>query len=45
MIKRSLLLSLLLSVSGSAQSLEEIFTDGKVSGNLRAFWYDGGGGS
>ncbi|ADR35388.1 outer membrane porin (plasmid) [Sulfuricurvum kujiense DSM 16994] len=41
MIKRSLLLSLLLSVSGSAQSLEDIFAEGKVSGNLRAFWYDG----
>ncbi|WP_295055890.1 OprD family outer membrane porin, partial [Sulfuricurvum sp.] len=41
MIKRSLLLSLLLSGSGSAQSLENIFTDGKVNGNLRAFWYDG----
>lgn len=41
MIKRSLLLSLLLSISGSAQSLEDIFTEGKVSGDLRAFWYDG----
>lgn len=41
MLKLSLLLSLLLSVSGSAQSLDEIFKEGKVSGNLRAFWYDG----
>lgn len=41
MIKRSLLLSLFLSTSGSAQSLEDIFTEGKASGNLRAFWYDG----
>jgi len=41
MRKRSLLLSLLLSLSCSAQSLEEIFKEGKVSGQLRAFWYDG----
>lgn len=41
MVNRSLLLSLLLSVSSSSQSLENIFTDGKMSGNLRAFWYDG----
>lgn len=41
MRKRSLLLSLLLSLSCSAQSLEEIFKEGKVNGQLRAFWYDG----
>lgn len=41
MLKRSLLLSLLLSISCSAQNLETIFKEGKVSGNLRAFWYDG----
>lgn len=35
------LLSLLISVSSSAQSLEDIFTEGKISGNLRAFWFDG----
>jgi imipenem/basic amino acid-specific outer membrane pore len=41
MFKRSLLLSMLLSLSSSAQELEDIFKDGKVSGQLRAFWYDG----
>lgn len=41
MIKHSLVLALFLCVSGSAQSFEDIFTEGKVSGNLRAFWYDG----
>ncbi|AFV96715.1 MULTISPECIES: OprD family outer membrane porin [unclassified Sulfuricurvum] len=41
MLKRSLLLSLLLSLSSSAQELEDIFKEGKVSGQLRAFWYDG----
>jgi hypothetical protein len=41
MIKRSLLVSLLLTSACSAQSLEDIFSEGKVSGNLRAFWYDG----
>ncbi|MDD5065321.1 MAG: OprD family outer membrane porin [Sulfuricurvum sp.] len=41
MIKRSLLLFLFLGVSSSAQSFEDIFTAGKVSGDLRAFWYDG----
>jgi imipenem/basic amino acid-specific outer membrane pore len=41
MLKRSLILLLLISASSSAQNLEEIFTEGKVSGNLRAFWYDG----
>ncbi|KFN38656.1 MAG: hypothetical protein JU82_10645 [Sulfuricurvum sp. MLSB] len=41
MFKRSLFLSLLLAVSGSAQNLEDIFKKGKASGQLRAFWYDG----
>ena len=41
MLKRSLLLSLILSISGFAQNFDEIFKEGKVSGNLRAFWYDG----
>jgi imipenem/basic amino acid-specific outer membrane pore len=41
MFKRSLLLFMLLSLSSSAQELEDIFKDGKVSGQLRAFWYDG----
>lgn len=41
MLKRSLLLSLFLSLSSSAQSLDDIFKEGKVSGQLRAFWYDG----
>jgi imipenem/basic amino acid-specific outer membrane pore len=42
MLKRSLLLSMLLSLSSSAQELEDIFKEGKVSGQLiRAFWYDG----
>jgi hypothetical protein len=41
MRKRSLLLSLLLAASGSAQSLDQIFKEGKASGQLRAFWYDG----
>lgn len=41
MVKRSLLLSLFLTLSSSAQSLEDSFKGGKVSGNLRAFWYDG----
>lgn len=41
MLKRSLLLSLLISVSGFAQSFEDIFKEGKISGQLRAFWYDG----
>ena len=41
MLKHSLLLFLFLSLSCSAQSLEEIFKEGKVSGQLRAFWYDG----
>lgn len=41
MLKRSLLLSLLLAFSSSAQGLENIFKEGKVSGQLRAFWYDG----
>lgn len=41
MFKRSLLLSLFLSLSCSAQSLDDIFKEGKVSGQLRAFWYDG----
>ncbi|MBN2869635.1 MAG: OprD family outer membrane porin [Campylobacterales bacterium] len=41
MFKRSLLLSLLLAASGSAQSLDQIFKEGKANGQLRAFWYDG----
>jgi len=41
MLKRSFLLSMFLSLSSSAQELEDIFKDGKVSGQLRAFWYDG----
>jgi hypothetical protein len=41
MLKHSLLLSLLLSLSGFAQNLDEIFQEGKVNGNLRAFWFDG----
>ena len=41
MLKRSFLLSMLLSLSSSAQELEDIFKEGKVSGQLRAFWYDG----
>jgi len=41
MLKRSLLLSMFLSLSSSAQELEDIFKEGKVSGQLRAFWYDG----
>lgn len=28
-------------ISSPADSLDEIFTNGKISGNLRAFWYDG----
>lgn len=40
-IKYSLLVSLLISVSSPAQTLDEIFTEGKISGNLRAFWFDG----
>jgi hypothetical protein len=32
---------MLLSLSSSAQELEDIFKEGKVSGQLRAFWYDG----
>lgn len=30
-----------LSTSSSAQELEDIFKDGKVSSQLSAFWYDG----
>ena len=41
MLKRSLLVSLLITASGSAQSLDQIFKEGKASGQLRAFWYDG----
>src|SRR3989338_5365395 len=41
MLKRSFLLSFFLSLSSSAQELEDIFKEGKVSGQLRAFWYDG----
>lgn len=40
-IKHSLLVSLLITISASAHSLEEIFTEGQISGNLRAFWFDG----
>lgn len=28
-------------ISSHADSLDEIFKNGKISGNLRAFWYDG----
>lgn len=41
MIKRTLLLPLLLTAACSGESFEDMFTQGKVSGNLRAFWYDG----
>lgn len=41
MFKRSLLLSLILSISCSAQNFDEIFKEGKVSGDLRVFWHDG----
>lgn len=41
MLKHSFLLSLFLTLSASAQELENIFKEGKVSGQLRAFWYDG----
>ncbi|MDD5051231.1 MAG: OprD family outer membrane porin [Sulfuricurvum sp.] len=36
-----LMLSAIISTSCSAESLEDIFKEGKVSGQLRAFWYDG----
>lgn len=41
--KRSLLLAAMMMVSAScsAENIEEIFKGGKVSGQLRAFWYDG----
>ncbi|MDD2829384.1 MAG: OprD family outer membrane porin [Sulfuricurvum sp.] len=35
------LLSFIITTHSSAQNLEDIFTEGKVSGNLRVFWYDG----
>ncbi|PHM18554.1 MAG: porin [Sulfuricurvum sp. PD_MW2] len=41
MIKHSLLVSILLTTVCSGESLENIFTQGQVSGNLRGFWYDG----
>lgn len=40
MFKRSFFLSLTLAVSISAQNLEDVFKEGKASGQLRAFWYD-----
>jgi len=41
--KRSLLLAamMMVSVSCGAENIEEIFKGGKVSGQLRAFWFDG----
>lgn len=41
MLKRSLLILFLITSLARAESLEEMLTQGKVSGNLRAFWYDG----
>jgi imipenem/basic amino acid-specific outer membrane pore len=43
MSKRSLLLSglIVLATTCTAQNLEDIFKEGSVSGQLRAFWYDG----
>ncbi|MFY9142138.1 OprD family outer membrane porin [Sulfuricurvum sp.] len=40
---RSLLFAglLMFSTACSADNFEDIFTEGKVSGQLRAFWYDG----
>ena len=35
------LLSFLLASQNYAETLDTVFTQGKVSGNLRAFWYDG----
>lgn len=37
----TLMVSAGISVSCSAENLEDIFKKGKVSGQLRAFWYDG----
>lgn len=36
-----LMMSAIISTSCSAENLEDIFKEGKVSGQLRAFWYDG----
>ncbi|MDD2950184.1 MAG: OprD family outer membrane porin [Sulfuricurvum sp.] len=36
-----LMIFAVMSVSGSADNLEDVFKNGKVSGQLRAFWYDG----
>lgn len=44
MTNRSLsffILSSLIIASSHAESLDDIFKNGKASGNLRAFWYDG----
>lgn len=37
----SILFLSIVVISSPADSLDEIFTNGKISGNLRAFWYDG----
>jgi len=36
-----LIISAIISTSCSAENLEDIFREGKVSGQLRAFWFDG----
>lgn len=44
MLNRSLLLMTILACSASlshAENLDDVFKNGKVSGQLRAFWYDG----